>query len=143
MTTIQRRDLSVDRLTSLARSSIQVIGRHQAPSGAYPACPTFPVYRYSWLRDGAFIADAMSRAGELESAERFFSWCDGVVSVRADRIEALVADRAAGLPIDRSRFLPCRFTLDGADDDGEWWNFQLDGYGTWLWALAAHMKRTN
>jgi GH15 family glucan-1,4-alpha-glucosidase len=64
------------------------------------------------------------------------------VTARADRIAALIDDRHSGRPIAIDRFLSCRFTLDGADDDSEWWNFQLDGYGAWLWALAAHAART-
>ena len=45
------------RLQDLARHSVAVIRAGEAPSGAYIASPTFSVYRYSWLRDGAFIAD--------------------------------------------------------------------------------------
>jgi GH15 family glucan-1,4-alpha-glucosidase len=32
--------------------------------------------------------------------------------------------------------------LDGEEEstDSTWGNFQIDGYGTWLWALAEHMK---
>ncbi len=37
--------------------------------------------------------------------------------------------------------LDTRFTFDGRAGDGEWWDFQLDGYGTWLWALAVHAER--
>ena len=25
--------------------------------------------------------------------------------------------------------------------DDEWWDFQTDGYGTWLWALSEHVRR--
>jgi GH15 family glucan-1,4-alpha-glucosidase len=135
-------DLPVEELRALARASVALILELQAPSGAYPASPTFPVYRFSWFRDGAFIADAMSRAGRPESADRFFGWCAGVVTARRARIESLLEDAAAGRPVAAERFLPCRFTLDGRDDDGDWWNFQLDGYGAWLWALAAHARRT-
>ena len=59
----------------LARRSVEVILAGQAPSGAYVAAPTFGPYAYCWFRDGAFIADAMSRVGEVESAEAFFGWC--------------------------------------------------------------------
>ncbi|MGH2368491.1 MAG: glycoside hydrolase family 15 protein, partial [Chloroflexota bacterium] len=55
----------------LAANSVELILRHQASSGAYLASPDFPVYRFSWLRDGAFIADAMSRAGHSASADAF------------------------------------------------------------------------
>jgi len=37
--------------------------------------------------------------------------------------------------------LPTRFTLAGGDGQDEWWDFQLDGYGTWLWAVAEHASR--
>lgn len=129
------------RLGRLAQRSVAVIRANQAPSGAYLASPNFPVYRYSWLRDGAFIADAMSRAGDIASAEAFLAWCARVIEARADRIESLVARRATGGSIDRSEFLPTRYTVDGEEGREDWTEFQLDGYGTWLWALDAHGRR--
>jgi GH15 family glucan-1,4-alpha-glucosidase len=128
-------------LLDLAESSMALIESHQHPSGAYPACPDYPVYRFSWLRDGAFIADAMSRAGRPASATTFLDWCAGVIDARAGRIADLVARAGRGEPIGHDEFLPTRYTLDGGEGTEEWWNFQLDGYGTWLWALAAHHDR--
>ena len=61
---------------------MEVILAGQSASGAYVACPNFEVYRYSWLRDGCFIADAMREVGEVESADRFFDWCAHVVHAR-------------------------------------------------------------
>jgi GH15 family glucan-1,4-alpha-glucosidase len=125
-------------LRALAESSVALIEAHQHPSGAYPACPTYPVYRYSWLRDGAFIADAMSRARRSDSAEAFFGWCAHVIDSRS----ALIADFVSRPDEIADRDLPrARYTLTGDDDSEPWWNFQLDGYGTWLWALAAHATR--
>jgi len=129
------------RLRMLAHHSVAVIRAGQAASGAYVASPNFPVYRYSWLRDGAFIADAMSRAGEIASAEAFFGWCAGVLVERRERVERLLARRAAGESIQASDFLHTRYTLDGRESDAEWENFQLDGYGAWLWALDEHRRR--
>ena len=37
--------------------------------------------------------------------------------------------------------LHTRYTLDGREAEEPWWTFQLDGYGAWLWALAAHLER--
>ena len=52
----------------------------QDASGGYVASPTFsPVRGSRWLRDGSFIADAMSRVGEVESAEAFFDWVARIV----------------------------------------------------------------
>lgn len=128
-------------LSALARSSIKLIEANQHPEGAWPASPTFPVYRYSWFRDGSFIADAMSRAGRPASAERFFGWCARILVGRAAHILELVERGRRGESIELEEFLPTRFTLDGHEGDEHWWDFQLDGYGTWLWALDQHAKR--
>ncbi len=126
----------------LARHSIRLILSLQTPEGAYPASPTFSAYRgYCWFRDGSFIADAVSASGHTGSAERFFDWCARVLTERADHIAWIVSESAAGRPPAGERMLPARFTFAGGDGDDDWWDFQLDGYGTWLWALAAHRER--
>lgn len=127
---------------AIFRRSVDVIGANQAASGAYLACPNFQVYRYSWLRDGAFIADAMSRSGVGGSSDAFHAWCAEVVVARADRIVTLVERRGRGEDIPPEDFLPCRYTVGGEDAVDAWWNFQLDGYGTWLWALVEHARRS-
>jgi GH15 family glucan-1,4-alpha-glucosidase len=133
------RDLS--RLRALMRHGIEVIETNQAATGAYLASPNFPVYRYSWLRDGSFIADAMSRVHRKESADAFFAWCAEVVSIRAGQIERLLERQRRDERIAHEDFLPCRFTVDGQDAGDDWWDFQLDGYGMWLWALDRHARR--
>lgn len=125
----------------LARRSLHIIRDNQARTGAYVASPVFPVYRYSWLRDGAFIADAMSRAGEASSADAFLDWCRSVVEARTAQVERLAARSDAGEAIDPADFLHTRYTVDGVEADEAWWNHQLDGYGAWLWALGAHAGR--
>jgi GH15 family glucan-1,4-alpha-glucosidase len=119
---------SSNATSSLVEASIRVIRAGQAPTGGYLACPDFEAYRYSWFRDGAFIADGMSRAGDVESAERFFDWCLAIVEDRADRIRA-------------GAQLHTRYTVDGRESEVEWPNFQIDGYGLWLWALRGHCDR--
>lgn len=34
-------------------------------------------------------------------------------------------------------------TSTGTRHEDDWWNFQLDGYGTWLWALERHLARAS
>ena len=129
-------------IPALAARSVEVILENQSETGAYVASPSLPAYRFSWFRDGAFIADAMSRAGEGGSAEAFFGWCSAVVSARRGRIEELVRRHRAGEAVDPSEHLHCRYTVDGHEFEGEWANYQLDGYGLWLWALGAHAERS-
>ncbi len=131
-----------DELVRLARSSSALILSLQDESGAYPASPTFSAYRgYSWLRDGAFIADGMSAIGEIDSAERFFGWCSRVITDRSAQIFVIVDAAADGSPVADSEMLGTRFTLAGDDGSDDWWDFQLDGYGTWLWAVSDHALR--
>jgi isomaltose glucohydrolase len=110
----------------LRRRSVEIITAGQDASGAYVASPTFRQYAYCWLRDGSFIADAMSRVGEVASAEvasaeAFFDWVGRVVE--------------AGNGFD------ARYTLAGDRDPATWPHRQNDGWGLWLWALREHCAR--
>ncbi|HBE79678.1 MAG TPA: glycosyl hydrolase, partial [Firmicutes bacterium] len=58
----------------LKQRSIQIIKGNQMNNGAYVACPNFDNYKFCWLRDGSFIANAMDRVGEFQSAEKFLEW---------------------------------------------------------------------
>jgi isomaltose glucohydrolase len=109
----------------LATRSVEIILAGQAASGAYAASPTFPQYRdFCWFRDGAFIAEAMSRVGEIESAERFFDWCAEIVR------------RDPSGPWDS------RYALDASVDPVAWWpHRQFDGLGLWVWAMENHVER--
>lgn len=130
-----------DSTRSLVARSLQLITANQADSGAYIASPTFGPYAYSWLRDGGFIADAMSRHGHIASAEAFFGWCARIITDRRGQVESLIAAAEAGQPAPAAAHLHTRYTLDGQESSEPWENFQLDGYGTWLWALTAHLQR--
>jgi len=128
----------------LLSNSIKIIKSNQHDSGAFIASPSFPTYHYCWLRDGSFIAYAMDIAGEFETAERYFHWVNDVInrySIKVDELERKIANRDAVLPGD---FLHTRYTLEGFEDtqDKNWGNFQIDGYGNWLWALVKHIQLT-
>lgn len=113
-------------IAELRRRSVEVIHQGQDASGAYVASPTFPPYAYCWLRDGSFIADAMSRVGEIASAEvasaeGFFDWVARIV--------------------DSGKGFDARYTLAGERDSAAWPHRQHDGWGLWLWAIREHTTR--
>lgn len=142
MTAVESRAWTPLDLAALADSSLDTIVSLQDPSGAYPASPTFSAYKgYSWFRDGAFIADGVSAWGGIDSATRFHDWCSRILVSRSAQIREIVEAAAAGEPVADERMLPTRFTFDGAEGADEWWDFQLDGYGTWLWAVVEHAGR--
>lgn len=128
----------------LYNNSLRIIKKGQSETGAYIACPNFPTYRYCWLRDGSFIAHAMDTAGEFASAKAFFRWVGRTIQKYGSKVEDIHFHLEAGLPIGKDDMLHTRYTLDGNEvtADSTWGNFQIDGYGTWLWALSEHVLRT-
>lgn len=124
-------------MSNLVDYSRQVILRHQLPSGAYPACPTMPDYQFCWFRDSSFIAHAMLISGETASAEAFHTWAALTVLHYEDNARRAMADFSAGRKPNPHDILRARYTYDGGKGPDEWPEFQLDGLGTWLWALKA------
>ena len=124
-------------------ASIDIIKANQADTGAYIASPNFAVYNYSWFRDGAFIADAMSSCGEDESALKFHEWATRVILAREEKIASLIRREMQGDTITNDEHLHCRYTVDGDESAEEWTNLQLDGFGTWIWALDECRGRGN
>jgi isomaltose glucohydrolase len=136
------REIGTAELVELARRSHQVIVEHQAATGAYPASPTFSAYAgYAWLRDGGFTAEGVSRYGDVASADRFHDWTAEVLAARRTHVDDVVSASRRGEDVSVEQMLPTRFTLTGDDGTADWWDFQTDGYGTWLWALATHAAR--
>nr|PZN42445.1 MAG: hypothetical protein DIU70_05130 [Bacillota bacterium] len=130
------------RRAALRARSIEIIRAGQADTGAYIASPNFRTYHYCWLRDGSFIAYAMDRVGEHDSARAFHRWVDRTLRSVAHKVDRLEAKARAGEPIELSEWLHTRYTLDGREGTEDWSHFQLDGYGTWLWALCEHVRLT-
>jgi GH15 family glucan-1,4-alpha-glucosidase len=127
-------------MIDLYQRSLEIILQNQDSSGAYIASPNFETYHYSWFRDGAFIAYAMDRAGEHHSSRQFHLWVAKVINQRAELITRAVSKARAGEELERNDILETRYALDGSDGQEDWPNFQLDGFGTWLWALGQHAR---
>lgn len=132
----------VNPLSRIADRSVQLLREAQDPSGAWPAAPGFAPYRYSWFRDGAFIAEGASAAGRHAKADAFHRWCADVMRREEPTVTAVVDALAAGQDVADDAYLPARYRLDGTRQVDDWWNFQVDGYGTWVWALERHLGRT-
>lgn len=131
------------QIDPLARRSLEVLQAGQAPSGAFVASPAFDVYRYAWLRDGAFCAHALDLVGEREAAARWHDWVSTSIEAHRPSIEAVTRRVADGETPPPSAMPPARYTLDGALeplDEDPWPNFQIDGYGMWLWSLEEHLS---
>jgi GH15 family glucan-1,4-alpha-glucosidase len=129
-------------LGDLERVSAEAILKCQSPDGAFVASPDFSQYCYCWLRDGSFTAYALDRTGRHEPASAYHGWVDSVIARMADLMDRAVEKRLARKAIDPGDLPPARFALDGSLVDDDWPNFQIDGYGTWLWSLREHLQLT-
>ena len=113
----------------------------QTESGAILACPTYPPYRYAWLRDGSFCAVALDRAGQPAPAWRFHGW----VAARLRAHEARDAPRhrgAASADEPRSRRRPAlSLQRRGPGPDGRWLGQLPDGRTRALAVGAAGARR--
>lgn len=130
------------RRDPLVRHGLRVLHAGQSASGALIASSNLGAYRFAWLRDGAFCALALSVAGRPDAADAFHCWAARTVLAHRDVVDAAVRAVREGQP--EPPHLPTRYTLGGeheADPDRAWHTFQLDGYGTWLWTVAAHTGR--
>jgi len=123
--------------------SKQVILAHQDASGAFVASPSFEHYRYSWLRDGTFIAYSLDLVGEQAAAERFYQWCADTIEKYRDKALRVVELAGMGKEIPQTLLLHTRYTLEGEEIEEDWGTFQLDGYGAWLWGLSQHIEKWN
>jgi GH15 family glucan-1,4-alpha-glucosidase len=84
----------------------------------------------------------MDRVGEHASARKFFDWSAGVICAREVIIDRALEKARAGEALGVDEILHTRYRLDGREADGEWPNFQLDGFGTLLWAMEQHLEST-
>lgn len=121
------------------RRSVQSILRNQRPNGAIIASPDFDQYRFCWLRDGSFSASALDLVGENEASGRYHAWVREAVDRIAPSMDKAIGAKEKGRRLDPLAMPPARFALDGSTVVDDWPNFQIDGYGTWLWSLEKHL----
>jgi len=134
--------LDRERFNLSLQGSIDAILRNQSPGGAIIASPDFAQYHFCWLRDGSFSAFALDRAGEHEASARYHSWVNNAIGGISGIIDDVIAKKLRGEELEPTIMPPARFGLDGTSVIDDWPNFQVDGYGTWLWSLGEHLRET-
>ena len=141
--------------TDLSARSLQVILENQQPGGGFLACPVMPDYQFSWFRDGAYIAYALTLDGSRQSAQadgsmaaqweavyRFHTWCAQRINEREERLAVAIEKGLRGEKPAAFELLNARYRADGVEGPDDWPEFQLDGPGTWLWSLAEYIRMT-
>ena len=138
----QRTNSSEADAGATMRSSVESILRNQEENGAFVASPDFAEYHYCWLRDGSFVAYALDQVGEHDASARYHEWVNRAIGGISELIDRAIDEHRQGETLDPAHMPPARFALDGSNVVDDWPNFQIDGYGTWLWALGQHLLST-
>lgn len=134
--------MSIDSDVFKVRRSVDAILRNQSKNGAIIASPDFAEYEFCWLRDGSFNAYALDCASEHAAASRYHLWVNRAVTGIAQTIDDVIDAHQRGETLSPLEMPPARFALDGTVVVDDWPNFQIDGYGTWLWSLGQHLDLT-
>jgi GH15 family glucan-1,4-alpha-glucosidase len=130
----------LSKLDDLCRRSIEIIKNNQSDFGLYEASPNFKNYKYCWSRDGTFIAYSMDITKNIDSSSKFYTGINKIVKNNKDKINRSIEEYKNNGVIDKKNMLPVRFTMTGEDTNTDWEEFQLDGWGTWLWGLCRHLE---
>jgi GH15 family glucan-1,4-alpha-glucosidase len=129
-------------LGELLRRSVKSILDNQNEAGAIIASPDFAEYGFCWLRDASFCAYALDLVHEHEASARYHDWVRRAVEGISPLLESVTLSRQCNEPLDDELMPPARFSMDGTMVHDDWPNFQIDGYGTWLWSLEQHLRAT-
>jgi len=139
---VPRDQMIGNRTLATMRSSIDSMLRNQGSNGAFVASPDFAEYRYCWLRDGSFVAYALDQVGEHGASARYHAWVSRTIEGISDVIDRAIGWHRQGKALHPDRMPPARFGLDGSNVVDDWPNYQIDGYGTWLWSYGQHLATT-
>ena len=135
--------MSIEADVFQVRRSVDAILRNQSKNGAIIASPDFAQYSFCWLRDSSFNAYALDLAGEHAASSRYHLWVNRAVAGIAQTIDDVIDAHDRGDALSPLDMPPARFALDGSVVVDDWPNFQIDGYGTWLWSLGQHLELTS
>ena len=74
-----------------------------------------------------------------EASARYHAWVAKAIEGIAPAMDSAVQHHRAGLALEPAEMSPARFNLAGLPVSDDWPNFQIDGYGIWLWSLQEHL----
>ncbi|MBC8452358.1 MAG: glycoside hydrolase family 15 protein [Spirochaetes bacterium] len=138
---MDRESLAEQRVL-LTKTSLELILSHQHEKGAFVASPTFSQYKFSWLRDNTYNAYALLLNGYRNETKRYLQWVSETILKHRAIVDDLPEKLKNPEKITKKDFLGARYTVDGEEDTSDWPNFQIDGYGSWLWLTAEFLKQT-
>lgn len=124
----------------LFNKSIELIISNQSSTGAFIAGPGYDTYNYSWFRDGSYIAHSMDHVGKYQVSEDFHIWVSKTILKHKENILKGIENRKNLISVSSEYLIDTRYVIDGRKGSIYWENFQLDGLGTWLWALGNHLS---
>lgn len=123
------------------KQSMEIIKRNQLESGVIIASQEEGPYHYCFLKDSSFSVYALDLMGQHKEGELFYDWSSRKIVQLENKIRKGIERHQKHEKLLDSDYLHTIYTPDGIEDEQRS-NFQLDGYGVWLWGICQHISIT-
>ncbi|GKX28406.1 hypothetical protein SH1V18_08860 [Vallitalea longa] len=126
----------------LIEKSINLIKGSQLKSGIIIGSHTHWAYKYCFLKDNSFSVYALDIMGDYNVGDKYYDWSSKKIIELEYKIANAIKRYKNNEKLLNSDYLYSIYNDNGIEDEQRS-NFQLDGYGVWLWGICQHMKMTN
>ncbi|GMQ57934.1 hypothetical protein AN1V17_23290 [Vallitalea sediminicola] len=127
---------------NLIQKSVEIIKNNQLKSGIIIGSHLAGAYNCCFLKDNSFSVYALELMGDHNEAEKYYDWSSKKIIELQYKIINAVKRHKNNEKLLNSDYLHSIYNADGVEDEQRS-NFQLDGYGVWLWGICQHIKNTN
>lgn len=127
---------------NLIQKSVEIIKNNQLNSGIIIGSHKAGAYNCCFLKDNSFSVYALELMGENTVAEKYYDWSSKKIIELQYKIINAIKRQNNNEKLLNSDYLHSIYNANGIEDEQRS-NFQLDGYGVWLWGICQHIKRTN
>lgn len=125
----------------LIEKSIELIKSSQLESGIIIGSHTHGAYNFCFLKDNSFSVYALEILGDYDVGEKYYDWSSKKIIELEYKIINAIKRYKNNEKLLNSDYLHSIYNAIGIEDEQRS-NFQLDGYGVWLWGICQHIKMT-
>ena len=126
---------------NLIEKSIKLVKESQLKSGIMVGSHINGAYNCCFLKDNSFSVYALDIIEEYEIGDKYYNWSSKKIIELEYKIRDAIRRYNNNETLLNSDYLHSIYDANGIEDEQRS-NFQLDGYGVWLWGICQHIKIT-